>query len=81
MEPPKAKYRFEFSVDANSHDEIFDALSALVVNYVHRTGHRDALDIVSSDRTTIRLRCINPDQTPEKYGAELRAWAEERRHG
>lgn len=80
-EPPKTKYRFEFSVDANSHDEIFDALSALVVNYVHRTGERDQFDIVSSDRTWIRLACINPDQTPEQYDAELMAWAKERRHG
>jgi hypothetical protein len=77
--PPHTKYHFEFTVDANSHDEISDAIHALYVNFWQRLDGRDECDITSSDRTTMRLTHTNPEQTPERYDAELREWAAARR--
>ena len=79
MSIPVTKYRLEFTVDANSHDEIADAIHALYVNYWQRMGDRDEVDTISSDRTMTRLHHTNPEQTPERYAAELRAWVAARR--
>jgi hypothetical protein len=78
-DPPVTKYRFEWTVDANTHEEIADAIEALHVNLWQRLDGRDELEIWSSDRSTTRLHHLNPEMTPQRYDTELREWLSNRK--
>lgn len=80
-EPPVAKYKYTLTITGNSHAEIQHEL------LVHaRGGYLIATDYETRDECRCfggtydsRLEHTNPDQTPEKYRAELDAWWQERK--
>ena len=79
-EPPVAKYRYTLTITGNSHDEIADRLRGVEINHWQDvTGYtadrvqRDEFDITDGTATRV-LEHTNPDQTPERYHAELMAW-------
>lgn len=80
MKPPVAKYRYTLTITGNSHEEIADRLHGVEINHWQDvTGYnpggvqRDAFDITDGTATRV-LEHTNPDQTPERYHAELMAW-------
>lgn len=76
--PPVAKYTATIKISANNHGELLDRVRSLANNWWHHHaeyGKRDAVN--STDGTTnVKLEHTNPEQTPEKYTAELDAWWE-----
>ena len=79
--PPVAKYRLTIEITGNSHDEIEGELLALARGgyLLDSDGYkRDAFQVVGG-RGFRTLEHTNPDMTPERYAAELRAWWEARK--
>lgn len=75
-QPPVTKYLLTVTVRGNTHEEIVDELLSMT-----RGGYLLASDYYKRDefnctdgRVTARLEHINPDQTAEKYRAELNHW-------
>ena len=86
---PVPKYKLTIVIEGNSLDEVADELHSvyngfwLDVRSPADDDERDSFLIVSgrSQRTMLHA---NPEQTPEKYADDLKAWADARkavRHG
>ena len=74
--PPVPRYRLTLTITGNTLDEIEDELVAqtrggfLLDSDYYR---RHEWEVVGGSRTS-RMEHTNPDMTPERYNAELRAW-------
>ena len=80
-EPPVTKYKHTFVVRGNTHAEIERELFYhLNGGYLNDSdaGKRDSFDVYGG-RTHSTLEHTNPDMTPERYEADLRAWSVARR--
>ena len=80
-EPPVAKYRLTLTIDGNSHDEIErELLSMTRGGYLLDSDYHERDEFtVYGGRRTARLVHTNPEQTPERYDAELDAWWQARK--
>lgn len=75
--PPVPKFEATIRLRANSHDELQELVRSLAHNWWHhhvKYGKRDSIDYSTDGRTSIQLEHTNPEQTPEAYLEELRAW-------
>lgn len=79
--PPVTKYKFTAVIRGNTHAEIVNELVTMT-----RGGYLLASDYEQRDefeswggREHMKLEHTNPEQTPEKYAAELDAWFDERK--
>lgn len=75
-EPPVTKYELTVKIRGNTHDEIEDELLTLVHGgYLLDSdyGKRDAWNSTGGRCTSVMVH-TNPEQTPERYAAELDAW-------
>lgn len=80
-EPPVAKYKLTLTIEGNSHEEIMRELlvqtrGGYLLNSEYET--RDEWYVVGGRYKSV-MEHTNPDQTPEKYRAELDAWWQERK--
>lgn len=76
---PVSKYEATITIWANSHEELARQVNEMDLNWPFRVRDRDEVDLVSSGGFAVRLRHTNPEQTPERYEAELKSWMDERR--
>lgn len=79
--PPVPKYELTVTIAGNSHDEIErELLSMTRGGYLLDSDYnkRDEFHVVGGRGTRI-LRHTNPEMTPERYGAELDEWWQNRR--
>ena len=79
--PPVARYELTLTITGNTLDEVERELliqtrGGFLMNsdYGKRNEWR-----VYGGRCTSRMEEVNPDMTPERYEAELKAWSEARR--
>ena len=80
-DPPVAKYKLTLTIEGNSHEEIMrELLVQTSGGYLLDSDYetRDAWTCHGGRLTSV-MEHANPDQTPERYEAELSAWAAERR--
>ena len=80
-EPPVAKYKYTLIITGNSHVEIQHELlthaqGGYLINSDYET--RDEWHAFGGRYESL-MEHTNPDQTPEKYDAELDAWWQERK--
>ena len=80
-EPPVAKYKLTLTIEGNSHEEIMCELlvqtrGGYLMNSEYET--RDEWHVFGGRYESV-MQHTNPDQTPEKYRAELDAWWQERK--
>jgi hypothetical protein len=75
-QPPVTKYRLTLTIRGNTLDEIEDELltqthGGFLLDSGYRT--RDSWDSTGGRLTSV-MEHLNPDQTPERYAAELEEW-------
>lgn len=80
-EPPVAKYKLTLTIEGNSHEEIMRELlvqtqGGYLINSNYET--RDEWHVLGGRCTSV-MEHTNPDQTPERYEAELSAWWQKRK--
>ena len=86
LNPPVAKYKLSLTITGNSHEEIENELLSMTRGgYLLNSEYykRDSFHVIGGRETAI-LEHANPEQTPEKYADDLKAWADARkavRHG
>lgn len=81
LEPPVAKYKLTLTVYGNSHQEVQEELLSQVQGgylIISEDEQRDRWR-VCGDRYMSVMEHTNPDQTPERYEAELDAWFQTRK--
>lgn len=81
LEPPVAKYKLTLTVYGNSHAEILSELDNQVQGgylIISEDEQRDQWR-VCGDRYMSVMEHTNPDQTPERYEAELDDWFQTRK--
>lgn len=79
--PPVPKYTLNLEITGNSHGEIVRELLIMTRGgYLHDSRYhtRDEWEVIGG-RSTRRMEHTNPEQTPERYDAELEAWWSARR--
>lgn len=75
--PPVTKYKYTLTVYGNSHEEVEDEVLLMTRGgYLldSKYGERDEFR-VTGGRSTRILEHTNPEQTPEEYMRELKAWS------
>lgn len=80
-QPPVSKYKLTVTIRGNTLDEIESELvtqtrGGFLLDSDYRT--RDSWHSTSG-RVTSVMEHTNPEMTPERYTAELHAWADERK--
>lgn len=76
--PPVAKYKLTVTIRGNTHAEIVDELLTMTNGgYLLASDYetRDSFDSWGG-RDHMVLEHTNPDQTPERYREELKAWSD-----
>lgn len=81
LEPPVAKYKLTLTVYGNSHQEVQEELLSQVQGVyliISEDEQRDQWHVWGSRYMSV-MEHTNPDQTPERYEAELDAWFQTRK--
>jgi len=79
-EPPVARYHLTLTITGNTLDEIEREVQGMPSRFVLDSDYlrRDSWDITSGTATRV-MEHRNPEMTPERYDAELRAWVDAHR--
>lgn len=76
--PPTAKYRYTLQISGNTLDDVEHELWIAVNDWSQDTRNRDEFAIQGGTYTRT-LIVADPDQTPDKYAADLEAWMNTRK--